>query len=181
MDYPPVPKGKQPRIPTDDEPTEMPGAYPQTSQIQWPDVRYASGPPPEQPAPRAAGDPAVERLLEWGAGIDRSIVEINRKLDFLLLETKDFRGMEAHYRALLREQTSAGTALPNACRRLDAHRQSLLQTVQRLDGTVNQIEGLALDIERLREGSEVTVSIKPRRKSAPPPPRHTHHDLAPEM
>ncbi|KAK1594114.1 uncharacterized protein LY79DRAFT_589287 [Colletotrichum navitas] len=164
MDYYPAPKGKQPRIPIDDDgPTEMPGAYPQTSQIQWPDVRHASA-PPQQPAPRAAGDPAVGRLLEWSAGIDRSIAEINRKLDFLLLETKDFRGMEAHYRALLREQTSAGTALPNACRRLDAHRQSVLETVQRLDGTAKQIEGLALDLERLREGSEVTVSIKPGRK-----------------
>ncbi|KAK2039200.1 hypothetical protein LZ31DRAFT_634890 [Colletotrichum somersetense] len=150
----------------------MPGAYPQTSQIQWPDVRYASAsspspPPPQQQqqqAPAAAGDPAVGRLLEWSADIDRSIVEINRKLDFLLLETKDFRGMEAHYRALLREQTPAGTAPPNACRRLDAHRQSAIEVAQRLNGTAKQFESLALDLERLREGSEVTVSIKPGRK-----------------
>ncbi|KAK1959967.1 hypothetical protein LY78DRAFT_341727 [Colletotrichum sublineola] len=104
------------------------------------------------------------RFLEWSAGIDRSMAEINRKLDFLLLETKAFRGMEAHYGKLLSEQTSAGTALPNACQRLDAHRQSVFETVQRLDVTAKQVEDLAGEIDRLREGSEVTVSIKPWRK-----------------
>ncbi|KAK1985449.1 hypothetical protein LZ30DRAFT_747149 [Colletotrichum cereale] len=163
MDYP-VANSKQPRVTVEDEPTKMPGAYPQTSQFQWPDVQRASAPPAAAAAAAAAADPAVGRLLEWSAGVDRSVAEINRKLDFLLLETKAFRGMEAHYRELLREQTPAGTALPNACRRLDAHRQSVLETVQRLDGTAKQVEGLALDLDRLRGGSEVTVSIKPGRK-----------------
>ncbi|KAK2057344.1 hypothetical protein LY76DRAFT_657459 [Colletotrichum caudatum] len=126
------------------EPSEMPGALP-PARIQWSDVRYAS------------------------AAIDRSIVEINRKLEFLLLlvETKDFRGMEAHYnyRALLREQTPAGTALPNACRRLDAHRRSVLGVAQRLDGNGEAGRGPWRSTSNAcGRGSEVTVSIKPGRK-----------------
>ncbi|OHW98826.1 hypothetical protein CSPAE12_02516 [Colletotrichum incanum] len=108
----------------------MPGPYP-----QWPDVQQASTSQESMPL---IVDPAVEKILNWSAGIDKSIVEINQKLDFLLLETKAFRGMEAHYKKL-QEQTPMGTNLSNSCRRLDIHQQNILDTVQKLDKMMKQM------------------------------------------
>ncbi|GKT70178.1 hypothetical protein ColTof4_02601 [Colletotrichum tofieldiae] len=144
----------------------MPGPYPQVllnskpSYSQWPNVQQASTSQESMPM---TVDPAMEKLLNWSAGIDNSIVAINQKLEFLLLETKAFRGMEAHYKKL-QEQTPMGTNLSNSCQRLDIHQQNILDTVQKLDKTMKQIECLTSDIDRLKEGNEVTVSIKSGRK-----------------
>ncbi|GKT45186.1 uncharacterized protein ColSpa_05367 [Colletotrichum spaethianum] len=107
--------------------------------------------------------PAVAKLLNWSAGIDKSIIDIRQKLEFLLLETRAFRGMEAHYKKL-QEQTPLGTSLSNSCQRLDIHQHNVLETAQKFEKTMKQVARLTVDIDRLKEGNEITVSINSGRK-----------------
>ncbi|TKW55501.1 hypothetical protein CTA1_6906 [Colletotrichum tanaceti] len=133
-----------------------------TSVFPWPNIQTVSTPkPPQQqqrPPPPVVVDPAVEKLVRWSAGIDKSIVEINQKLEFLLHETKAFRGMETHYKKL-QEQTALGTNLANACQRLDIHQQNILDTVHKLDKTMKQVESLTHDIDRLEDGNEREIEL----------------------
>ncbi|WQF85903.1 hypothetical protein CDEST_10917 [Colletotrichum destructivum] len=160
----PSSRSKQTHAASDGKWPTMPGQYPQTSVFPWPIIQNVSAPKPQQRSPSpVVVDPTVEKLLQWSAGIDKSIVEVNQKLEFLLHETKAFRGMETHYKKL-QEQTALGTNLANSCQRLDIHQQNILDTAQKLGKTMKQVESLSHDIDRLKDGNEVTVSIKPTRK-----------------
>ncbi|KAK1703425.1 uncharacterized protein BDZ83DRAFT_644936 [Colletotrichum acutatum] len=67
--------------------------------------------------------------------------------------------MEAHYKNL-QESTPMGTNLSNSCHRLDLHQQTIVETVQKLDTTMKQVDDLTREVTHLRDGSEVTVSFR---------------------
>ncbi|KAK1674050.1 hypothetical protein BDP55DRAFT_769522 [Colletotrichum godetiae] len=143
-------------------PGQFPGARPvpplvQTSAIKWPDVRLADT---SSKTPASPGtNPEVEEFRKWSSDIDDSLTEINQKLNFLLSETQAFRAMEAHYKGL-QESTPIGTNLGNSCHRLDLHHQTIIETVQKLDTTMKQVDDLTRDFSQSKDGSEVTVSFR---------------------
>lgn len=68
--------------------------------------------------------------------------------------------METEYRELHKKETSMGTNLANSCHRLDIHQQNIVDTVQKLDSTMRQVRYLTSEINQMKNGSELTVSIK---------------------
>ncbi|KAG7044252.1 hypothetical protein JMJ77_0012067 [Colletotrichum scovillei] len=161
-----VPNNKRQREAAMGDWPKMPGQFPgarsfpplvQTSNVQWPDVRLAENTSMAPASPTA--NPEVEEFRKWRSGIDKSLADIHLKLDYLLSETQEFRAMEAHYKNL-QESTPMGTNLSNSCHRLDLHQQTIVETVQKLDTTMKQVDDLTREVTHLRDGSEVTVSFR---------------------
>ncbi|OHE95133.1 hypothetical protein CORC01_09520 [Colletotrichum orchidophilum] len=104
-----VPNDKRQRETTVGEWPKMPGQFPgvcfipplvQTNIIKWSDVRQAANisKPPISPTI----DPEVQGFWKWIEGINASLAEIHRKLDFLL---------SAHVRATLSEEWKRTTRI----------------------------------------------------------------------
>ncbi|EXF86382.1 hypothetical protein CFIO01_00079 [Colletotrichum fioriniae PJ7] len=141
-------------------PGQFPGARsipPLTSSVHWPDVLLTENISKAPASPTA--NPEVEEVRKWRSEIDKSLAEITIKLNFLLSETQEFRAMEAHYKNL-QKSTPMGTNLTNSSHRLDLHQQTIVETVQKLDTTMKQVDDLTREVSYLKDGSEVTVSFR---------------------